>query len=486
MVDETRDGDGGSIIASGVARHSSDSPPDTKPVDETVEGVDIISCMPHEIIHHILSFIPTQYGIRTSALSQAWRHVWCHTPCLDFDCFNKYGHWVKFKGRDINQTLRSYRAPKITRFNLSSCMHYRNPQSEMNSWMEFVVSRNVEKLYLVLDGSIHYRLPDFFYRSSSLEKLSVNFDMIPECTVSWKSLRKLALRSCNLNDESIDNILSGSPMLETLRLIYCTGPQRLDLSKSRHMDIDRNDDQRLDEIVAPHINYLKLKSSYKPLTLVDVSCLMEANLDIFRRHSSSWQLNTPFREKADFLQTGVLKMLAKLQNAERLSFGGSLLQILSLAELRGVSFPTFKVQTLTLKTRFAKSSVPGITRLLHNSPGLKKLIAVPTHIDDIDIEDWYLDNYLESQGLNPDQCWRSKYDVFPTSDESDDMIVRNEESSWELVVSFVEMMLRNVTTLEMLVVGLKHIDRSFNDSNLLEDLLQMLPNNNYVSIVLKR
>lgn len=188
MVDETRDGDGGSIIASGVARHSSDSPPDTKPVDETVEGVDIISCMPHEIIHHILSFIPTQYGIRTSALSQAWRHVWCHTPCLDFDCFNKYGHWVKFKGRDINQTLRSYRAPKITRFNLSSCMHYRNPQSEMNSWMEFVVSRNVEKLYLVLDGSIHYRLPDLFYRSSSLEKLSVNFDMIPECTVSWKSL----------------------------------------------------------------------------------------------------------------------------------------------------------------------------------------------------------------------------------------------------------------------------------------------------------
>ncbi|KAG5377472.1 hypothetical protein IGI04_042068 [Brassica rapa subsp. trilocularis] len=44
-------------------------------------------------------------------------------------------------------------------------------------------------------------------------------------------------------------------------------------------------------------------------------------------------------------------MLAKLQNAERLSFGGSLFQILSLAELRGVSFPTFKVQTLTLKTR---------------------------------------------------------------------------------------------------------------------------------------
>ncbi|XP_048598163.1 LOW QUALITY PROTEIN: importin subunit alpha-9 [Brassica napus] len=114
-------------------------------------------------------------------------------------------------------------------------------------------------------------------------------------------------------------------------------------------------------------------------------------------------------------------MLAKLQNAERLSFGGSLFQILSLAELRGVSFPTFKVQTLTLKTRFAKSFVPGITRLLHNSPGLKKLIV-----------DWYLDNYLNSQGLNPDQCWRSKYDVFPTSDESD-MIGPESKAAAQLV-----------------------------------------------------
>ncbi|XP_018444514.2 putative F-box/LRR-repeat protein At5g02700 [Raphanus sativus] len=354
----------------------------------------------------------------------------------------------------------------------------------------------VEKLSLnfVISSSI-YRFPDFFYRSSSLEKLRVSYILILECTVSWKSLRKLTLSCCcNLKYESVDNILSGSPMLETLGLHYCTGPVRLDLSKSRSLrrlkirdykgypNISGNDRQRLAEIVAPHIHYLKLRSCYKPLTLVDVSCLMEAHLDIFSGHSSSLALNIPFEEKADFLQTGVLKMLAKLQNAERLSFGGSLLQIMSLAELRGVSFPTFKVQTLTLRTRFAQSFIPGITRLL---PGLRKLIAVPTHIDDIDIEDSDLDSYLDSQGLNPDQCWRSKYDVFPTSDESD-MIVRNEESLWELVVSFVAMVLRNVMTLEMLVVGLNHIDRNFNDAESFEDLLQMLPNKNNVSIVLKR
>ena len=51
----------------------------------------------------------------------------------------------------------------------------------------------------------------------------------------------------------------------------------------------------------------------------------------------------------------------------------SFCQILSLAELRGVPFPTLKVQTLTVKTEFVRSVIPGISRLLQNSPGLKKL-----------------------------------------------------------------------------------------------------------------
>ncbi|CAN6875299.1 unnamed protein product [Brassica oleracea] len=60
-------------------------------MDPLVDGVDMISSMPHEILHHILSFIRTQYAIRTSVLSRGWRHIWCHTPFLDFDCFDRYG-----------------------------------------------------------------------------------------------------------------------------------------------------------------------------------------------------------------------------------------------------------------------------------------------------------------------------------------------------------------------------------------------------------
>ncbi|CAH2074376.1 unnamed protein product [Thlaspi arvense] len=161
--------------------------------------------------------------------------------------------------------------------------------------------------------------------------------------------------------------------------------------------------------------------------------------------------------------------------------------VLSLAELRGVPFPTLKVQTLTLETTFTRSVVPDIARLLQNSPGLKKLIAHPTAGGEIEDED--MDRYLVAQGLGPDQCWRSEYGVFPSSQEFRAMESSREDAELKLVVaSFVEMVLRNVKTLETLGVTFKHIYR-LRDPKWFQEFLQMpptLPNNNNVSIVLRR
>lgn len=49
--------------------------------------------------------------------------------------------------------------------------------------------------------------------------------------------------------------------------------------------------------------------------------------------------------------------------------------MLSLAELCGITFPMLKVHTLILETMVVRFAIPGITRLLQNSPLLKKLIA---------------------------------------------------------------------------------------------------------------
>ncbi|CAA7014178.1 unnamed protein product [Microthlaspi erraticum] len=441
--------------------------------------------MPDEILLHILSFVPTEDAITTSVLSRRWRHVWCWTHSLEFQDYSRRTRTVQ----DINQTLISYKAPKITSFLLHMTLGPDVLVSQMDSWIEFAMSRNVEELSLSVNPHAeNYSFPDVFYLSSSLEQLSltIGFYMIPRCTVSWKSLKNLSLTGCFLKDESFANILSGCPVLESLNFHRCYRlPKRLDLSKSpslkrleiyhqlRHTGpMETLEHKEPVEIIAPHILYLNLSSSEEPpFTLVDVSSLTEASLDICIRFRPFI-----FNSKAHSLQTMVLKMLAKLQSVERLSFDGTFLQILSLAELRGVPFPTLSVQTLTLVTKLTRSVVPGIQRLLQNSPRLKKLIAKAANPADM-IKDRDMDSYLDSQGLNPDQCWSSKYELFPTSYEF------RQEAMSKLVASFIEMLLRNVNTLETLVVVLKYIRY---DAKRFEELLQTLSNNNNVSIVFKR
>ncbi|CAH8269828.1 unnamed protein product [Arabidopsis lyrata] len=432
--------------------------------------------MPDEILHHILSFIPTDLAMRTSVLSRRWRHVWYETPCLDINVCRLNS------GTVINQTLTSYTAPKITSFKLLTSLDH-NTAPEIDSWIEFPISRNVQNLSVFVRDFKYrknYSFPVSFYLSSSLKQLTVTLDffyMTPTCKVSWKSLRNLALRRCKLPDGSIDNILSGCPILESLTLGTCRLLERLDLSKSpslRRLDINRQYcDTGPIAIVAPHIHYLRLTYSSTPSTLLDVSSLIEANLNIISSRLCPLT--------ADRYQTMALKMLANSHNVERLTVGETLLQILSLAELRGVPFPTLKVQTLIVKTEFVRSVIPGISRLLQNSPGLKKLTLHTMQQSHVIMDMHPL------KGFYPDQCWRSKCEMFPTSKEIYEMLGCNDATS-KLVASFSELVLRNAKTLEMMVVWLG--GSYFNDdAQWFQQLLQMvatLSHDNNVSILLKR
>ncbi|CAE6016010.1 unnamed protein product [Arabidopsis arenosa] len=231
-------------------------------------------------------------------------------------------------------------------------------------------------------------------------------------------------------------ILSGSPLLESLTLYFCDQLRVLDLSKSlrlRTLKINRNIwVLGPTHIVAPHIHRLRLTNSQLPCTFVNLSSLAEARLDI---------CIVPITRifEADFLQDMVLKMLEKLQNVEKLTFEGNFLQIISLAEVRGVPFPMFKVKDLTLETVIFQYVIPGIERLLQNSPDLKKLTIRARDTNTIGEED--INNYLQLQGLNPDQCWRSKDGVFFNN------------LPWYLeskhATSFVELVLKNTKTLDI-------------------------------------
>ncbi|CAN6866015.1 unnamed protein product [Brassica oleracea] len=308
-------------------------------------GVDSISSLPDEMLHHFFSFVPTKVAITTSVLSKRWRHVWYKTPYLSFPHH-------KSSLESIHETLASYTAPKIMRFHL---------------YVDRETSEASER--------------NFFFSNSSLKQLildSWNY-IRPKCTVSWTSLQNLSLRNSSL-DESFIKVLSGSPMLECLTLQSCS-LTCLDLSESprlRRLDLEFfNSSPRKCHIVAPHIHYLRMIDFTQKYSLVDVSSsLIEANIDTIYFLPLFWcTQDDPSKDpsKHDY-QVMMQTMLEKLQNVENITVGLSFLQMLSIAEFSGVHFPTFKVKTLTLKTTILRSAVLGIAKLLQNSPELKKIV----------------------------------------------------------------------------------------------------------------
>ncbi|KAF3585731.1 hypothetical protein F2Q69_00031171 [Brassica cretica] len=196
------------------------------------------------------------FAITTSLLSRRWKHVWCEIPSLSLDA-------TILTAASVNRTLSHYTAPKTKRFHLKTYRREYTPH--INRWIKFAMSHNVENLSLDFwVNSYPYKLPDFFYNSSSFKQLNIN--------------------GCTLSDESLAKILTGCPILENLTLCHCSELRVLDLRKSlrlRTLQIRRNMSvPGPTQIVAPHIHSLRLLNSQLSCTFVDVASLTEAKLDI--------------------------------------------------------------------------------------------------------------------------------------------------------------------------------------------------------------
>ncbi|CDY11235.1 BnaA03g00710D [Brassica napus] len=345
---------------------------------DSTNGVDSISSLPDVILQHIFSLIPTKYAIRTSVLSKRWKHVWSETPSLDIDCY-------RYKPDSVYETIaRRYSSPKITTFRLSISTTEAKPK-QIDSLIEFAVSHSTEKLSLELRHAyaVAYRFPEVFFTSCSLKQLFA-------CA----------------------KILSGSPLLECLTL-FCDKLERLDLSEClmlKRLDVQCWEQEL--QIVAPRISFLSLThSDESKCELADVSSLTEANVNIYcsRRLGFLYDdFGDPETGLADSLQVLILQTLEKLQSVEKLTLCGAFcLQILSLAVVCGVPFPMFKkMEALTLEMAIYPSIVPGVAKLLQNSPRLKT-IKFET-VDCKMLEETRLTNYLYWKGLETRQCWKPK------------------------------------------------------------------------------
>ncbi|CAH8355164.1 unnamed protein product [Eruca vesicaria subsp. sativa] len=442
-----------------------------------IEGaIDSISNLPDEILQqHILCFIPTKISISTSLLSRRWRHVWCEVPSISLDVDT-------LTAASVNETLTRYTAPKTKSFHLRI-----KPTTEtkpyIDRWIKWAMSHNVESLSLYLCNSyFKYVFPNFFWNSSSVKQLNTDLEIscmiVPlECTVSLTSLQKLSLTRCSLYNGSMAKILSGCPVLENLTLDYLDELNVLDLSKSlrlRTLEVQSDEwsSPGTKQIVAPHIHCLSLYDAELSCTLVDVASLAEANLEIY--------CDSDCNDHNDVLQTMGLRMLEKLHNVEKLTFGGNFIQLLSLAEIvgdpflilnAGVPFPILKVKALTLDIKICQYVIPGIERLLQISPDLETLtVRGRTRFQ---VPEEFAGNYLKLRCFNVNKCWRSK--------DGASWNKCCEDLKSEHVSSLVELVLKNTEKLDKMVVLL---DERYLNFKIEDVVVPTLPNNKNVNVVL--
>ncbi|GJT45872.1 ribonuclease H-like domain-containing protein [Tanacetum coccineum] len=103
---------------------------------------------------------------------------------------------------------------------------------------------------------------EMFFNTSCITRMTLSFFRFnpPNVAISWERLECLCLWHVTLDEDMIANILSGSPCLESLKLKDC---------------------YHCIKINAPYISSLTIKRSLvlRELVLLDVSSLVEANLD---------------------------------------------------------------------------------------------------------------------------------------------------------------------------------------------------------------
>ncbi|KAL4628840.1 hypothetical protein ACB092_05G266900, partial [Castanea dentata] len=333
------------------------------------------------ILHHILSFLPTEDAIKTSVLSKSWYRLWTFASDLSF--YNRGGikrvrDFVAF----VRETLNLYSCVKLDKFLID--FEYSSRYSYyVNKWVRFTTTHKVENLYLEFYGTEKantsrpsYLLPRLLCTNSTLKLLSLRFcKFATKPTICWTSLTVLRISCASLTHDMIQNILLGSPALTELRLynfVLQEGghkfyePEKLELDGEE--DRAKNYGYATVEISAPNLLFLSISGfMYKrKFQLTNVLSLVEAKLS-FECKSNDYGRNPSYLIYRNDLRELLLKLL---------------------------HIPKLTISTWCLQ--LDKWNLPGIANLLQSLPYLEKLVInlVPSYNSEVR---FYFLEYWKSQ-----------------------------------------------------------------------------------------
>ncbi|KAL4559161.1 hypothetical protein LXL04_031295 [Taraxacum kok-saghyz] len=380
-------------------------------IEEPTETQGIISGLPDCILLEILSRLPfTKDAIRTGTLSKRWEHLWTLVPTLSFKLSNPPNfrriedpNTISESAKLVDQFLTRCSQMKLKKFKVET-IYYRQFESQYFNWIRQAINCHVEELHMDfhhprMEGSeadirpllenleleyyyemtsesdnefeapytsqwpelkllkkfkvsagSEYGIPidEIIFTSSCVTDLRLDRCMMNSIgAISWKNLTSLHISDGFLDDNVIENILSGSPALETLVLDGCFGYTRLDITSNSVKNLvlsgptNFHDDYEKDdaiEINAPNILSLTIQQEMirRKLLLVNVSSLVKANLNY--KCTSIWlqRKTMPMEMEEEMLEIHIMN----LGHVKEIKIGDLCYKALSSLRDKGFVFPS--------------------------------------------------------------------------------------------------------------------------------------------------
>ncbi|OIT28366.1 putative f-boxlrr-repeat protein [Nicotiana attenuata] len=311
-------------------------------VEETLD--DRIGQLPDSLLIQILSLLP----FTTCVLAKRWQYLWTSVDHFIFRC---------------------------------------EKESQAENFISFVDYALPHSSYCCEEDSIY--LPQSICICSSLITLDLSCCFFDEnFVIEWKSLKSLKLKYTVLDDDAIvNNILSGSPALETLEFFNFEGFRRLEINslnlqrlKFKEYWLPNDSDDHSLEIVAPYIQHLEISKNLYDLKcrLINAASVVSARLT-FRITCSEYSSDS-CPDDHQVIKTLVQEYFQKLSCATELTIGTWFTEVMLPFE-GGLLLPELKCKCLTLDLHITKFYSYGAAILLQASPHVETLNITMATID---------------------------------------------------------------------------------------------------------
>ncbi|XP_050233624.1 uncharacterized protein LOC126682106 [Mercurialis annua] len=240
-----------------------------KAMDQITNPVDLISQLPTHLTHHILSFLRCKKdAARTSTLSKRWRDTWASYSSLEFDQrkfqkqLKKVHHhskkqYLKIQRKTIGERFRknemfrafvenalqtrSEQKTSIEKFRLHLTYFSLELSDHIDRWIDFAATCNMKELDLFIPSKNikRYHLPQIVFAASTLTALRISGCELKILTdVNLFNLQKLCFSKLHIDEQIIQHLMLSCPLIDDLRLIFCTGLKTLLLSSDKLERVD--------------------------------------------------------------------------------------------------------------------------------------------------------------------------------------------------------------------------------------------------------